>query len=271
MSDNLNRIVNALNEVADTSLVWPRGLIHPGGPHRALSGTFFPVSIGEDECAVFGRLIEQYCPEHAFIVGNAFGFSSCYIAEVMRQHGGRSVVTLDSEVEGRGEDCAVIARRMAERLQLDLLKNKKGWSPADTAGAVETDSHDLVFIDGNHGHPHVTQDFKGILPFTHARTIVVWHDFWLPGILPCLRFAEGQGFKWLWLPTSCEMVLGVRDEVMFAELQKLFPDGMVNQKPHSFVLGPAALARELLRQAWEIFTRPIVSRTSSGIGVRRDV
>ncbi len=271
MTDSLQRVVNALNEVTETSLVWPRGLINAGGPHRVLSGTLFPVSIGEDECAVFGTLIERFHPEHTFIVGNAFGFSSCYIADVMRQHGGKTVVTLDSEVEGRGKDCAIVARQLADRLELSLLKNKKGQSPNDTASVVETDQHDLVFIDANHAHPQVTHDFNGILPYTHSQTILVWHDFWLPGIVPCLRAAESHGFRWLWLPTSCEMVLGVRDEAVFAELQKVFPEGVENKQPHSSLLAPAILTKALVRQAWESVTRPILSRLNSNTRLRSDV
>jgi predicted O-methyltransferase YrrM len=271
MTDSLQRVVSALDEIAETSLVWPRGLINPGGPHRALAGTLLPISIGEDECAVFGRLIEQFCPQHAFIIGNAFGFSSCYIADVMRHNGGQKVVTLDSEVEGRGRDCAAVASQLANNLELTLLINKKGRSPADTVWAVETDRHDLVFIDGDHSHPQVTRDFESILPFTHSQTIFVWHDFWWSGIVPCLRVAESYGFKWLWLPTSCEMVLGVRDESVFAELQKMFPEGVENQQPHSFLLAPAILAKEFLRQAWDTVSRPIASRWNSGTRLRTDV
>lgn len=268
MTDSLQRVVSALNELTETSLVWRSGLIHPGGPHRVLSGTLFPVSIGEDECAVFSRLIERFRPAHTFILGNAFGFSSCYIADVMRQHDGKSVVTLDSEVEGRGRMCAVIARQLAKRLQLSLLRNKKGESPADIPWAVETDRHDLVFIDGNHGHPHVTRDFNAILPYTYERTILVWHDFWLPGIFPCLRVAEKQGFRWLWLPTSCEMVLGVRDTNLFAELQRMFPQGVENRKPHSSLLAPAILAKELASQAWEVVKGPLISRLNLNARIR---
>lgn len=260
MTDSISRVANALNEVADTSLVWRRGLLNQGGPHRVLTGTLFPISIGEDECIVFGRLIEQFRPEHAFIVGNAFGFSSCYIADMMRHHGGQTVVTLDSEIEGRGRECAAVARQLAHKLELTLLKNKKGRSPADTAQAVETNLHDLVFIDGDHSHPQVTHDFEAILPFTDSRTIFVWHDFWLPGILPCLRVAQSHGMRWLWLPTSCEMVLGVRDDATFSNLQKMFPGGVENQKPHSALLAPAILTKELARQAWEAVTGPVLSR-----------
>lgn len=255
MTNSLHRVVSALNNVAETSIVWPNGLLHPGGPHRVLAGSLFPVSIGEDECAVFGRLIERFHPAHAFIVGNAFGFSSSYIADMMRQYGGQSVVTLDSEIEGKGRACATIARQLANKLELTLLKNKKGGSPADTAWAVESDRQNLVFIDGDHSHPQVTRDFESILPFTDEHTIFVWHDFWLSGILPCLRAAEKQGIRWLWLPTSCEMVLGVRDEGTFANLQEMFRDGVENQRPPFRLLAPALLTMELARQAWEVVTK----------------
>jgi predicted O-methyltransferase YrrM len=260
LTDSLNRVLSALNEVAETSQVWPRGLLNPGGPHHVLTGTLLPISIGEDECAVFERLIERFRPAHAFIVGNAFGFSSCYIAEVMRQHGGQRVVTLDSEIEGRGQACAVVARQLTQRLDLTLITNKKGRSPEDTAWAVETDRHDLVFIDGDHRHPQVTRDFEGILPYTNAKTIFVWHDFWMTGILPCLRTAASYGFRWLWLPTSCEMVLGVRDAATFADLQEMFPEGVENQRPHSPLLAPTILTKEYARQAWEFITNRYISQ-----------
>lgn len=263
MTDSLYRVVSALNEVAESSLVWPRGLLHPGGPHRVLAGSLFPVSIGEDECAVFGRLIERFRPEHTFIIGNAFGFSSCYIADVMRQHGGQRVVTLDNEIEGKGQACAAIARRLADRLELSLLRNRKGRSPADTAWAVESERNDLVFIDGDHRHPQVTRDFEAILPYTSEHTIFVWHDFWLPGIYPCLRVAAGYGFRWLWLPTSCEMVLGMRDAATFSALQEMFPDSVENQKAHSSLLAPAILTKAYAQQAWESVTNRYISRLNA--------
>lgn len=263
LNDSLNRVVSALNDVAETSLVWPRGLLHPGGPHRVLTGSLLPISIGEDECAVFGQLIDRFRPQHTFIIGNAFGFSSCYIAEVMRQHGGQSVVTLDSEIEGRGQACAAVARRLADKLELSLLKNKKGRSPGDIPWAVETERHDLVFIDGDHRHPQVRRDFEAMLPYTHSKTIFVWHDFWMTGILPCLRLAASYGFRWVWLPTSCEMVLGVRDVATFSHLQGMFPEGVENQRPPSPLLAPALLAKEYALQAWEFINYRYVSRLNT--------
>lgn len=169
----------------------------------------------------------------------------------MQRHGGQRVVTLDSEVEGKGRECATIARRLADKLELDLLKNKKGSSPQDIPWAVETDCLDLVFIDGDHRHPHVTRDFEALLPYTGAKTIFVWHDFWMTGIVPCLRVAEKRGMKWLGLPTSCEMILGTRDDETFANLQSMFPEGIQNQRPHSPLFAPAIITKIIVQGIWE--------------------
>ena len=100
----------------------------------------------------------------------------------MQACGGERVVTLDSETEGDGRRCAAVARALTERMGLSILSNRKGFSPEDTASVVETDVHDLVFIDGAHTHPQVTRDFEGMLPFSDDRTVFVWHDYWLMGM-----------------------------------------------------------------------------------------
>ena len=229
----LREVVEALESVADTTLVWPDGLNNPGGPHRRLSDMPSPISIGEDECLVFGKLVEALQPKHCFIVGNAFGLSSAYIARAMKEHGGETCVTLDSQTEGDGERCAAIARKLTSRLALDLLKNKKGFSPKNTPDSVEADRHELIFIDGLHAHPQVIQDFDGLIPYAASDTVFVWHDFWMPGIPECVEYARGEGYRCLWVPTSCEMVLGTKDDQVFDKLVALFPSGEENRPAHS--------------------------------------
>jgi predicted O-methyltransferase YrrM len=232
----LERVVRALNEIHNTRLVWPKGLLHPGGPHRKLAGMMFPISIGEDECRLFGNLIEAFRPADCFIIGNAFGLSSCYIAAMMRDHGGRSVVTLDSEQEGDGATCGRIARELAARLELDLLTNVKGRSPEDIGAAAQAESYDLIFIDGAHIHPQVTKDYIGITPYLTEQTVVVWHDYWLSGIHQSVARATAEGMRCLWVPTSCEMVVGTRDPERFERLRALFPQGVENPKPHTVAI-----------------------------------
>lgn len=186
---------------------------------------YTPISIGEDECTVFERLVSTFRPANCLIVGNAFGFSSAFIAQVMMACDGKSVVSIDDQSEGEGQRCAAVARALAERLGLSILKNKKGRSPEDTARSVEAPVHELIFLDGCHHSPAVVQDFDGILPFADEKSIVVWHDYWLAGVQEGVQDAAARGWKCLWLPTSCEMVVATRDAAVFERLRATFADG----------------------------------------------
>ena len=204
-------------------MLWPRGCVNEGGPHRRLAGAPTPISIGEDECEVFGSVIERFKPKHCYIVGNAFGFSAAYIALAMRDIGAEHVVALDAESEGDGVELASVARGLAKKLQLDLLHIKKGASPQDVPSTVEADKYDLIFIDGNHNAPYVRNDLHGLLPYMHDGTVVVFHDYFIDGVRDGVAAASASGLHCLWLPTSCEMVLATRSQTQLDNLRELFP------------------------------------------------
>ncbi len=238
MDASLLRVITALNRIAETSLVWPQGLMNPGGPHRRLKGHHYPISIGEDECAVFGKLVAALRPEQAFIIGNAFGFSSAYIADVMQKNGGKSVISLDNQSEGDGQRAAAIAQELSLSIGVDgILKNKKGSSPDDIAKSVEEKTYDLIFIDGLHRHPQVTKDFHGVLPYSGPRSVIVFHDSWIVGVPEAVAEAKKAGFRCLWIPTSCEMILATRDPARFDELRAIFPEGVEDRGRRSYVYG----------------------------------
>lgn len=232
----IQAIANALEERANVRTVWPDGCMHEGGPHRRLAGRPTPISIGEDECGVFGALVHRFAPKQCFIVGNAFGFSAAYIALAMRDSGAEHVIAMDAETEGDGPENADVARGLAKSLNVDLLKIKKGFSPQDTVGAVEAAAYDLVFLDGNHKSPYVRNDLHGVLPYIHDDTVIVFHDFFLEGVRDGVLAAIELGLHCLWLPTSCEMVVATRSEARFAELRSLFPEGSDDPLQHSATL-----------------------------------
>jgi predicted O-methyltransferase YrrM len=243
VQSHFDGVIAALCEVARPRRVWPRGLVHRGGPHVRLGGMPFPISIGGDECRVLERMIEVFRPEHAFVVGDGFGLSSCFMARVMEAHGGRSLVTLDSEREGDGERCAATARRLAAQLGLKIWKRKCGRSPEDVARSVEVAVHPLIFIDGDHRHPQPTLDFEAALPYGDAQTIFVWHDHWLPGVAKSVAVARNRGLHCLWLPTSCEMVIGTRDSERIAQIRRLLPGSLERPPARSRIALGAALLR----------------------------
>lgn len=236
--ESLALCIRTLDAIAETRLVWKDGLFHPGGPHRRLKGEQYPISIGEDECRAFGRLVRTLRPEHCFIIGNAFGLSSAYIGHVMLGHGGKTLVTLDDQSEGNGQRCAKVAQELASRMGLDgLLTNKKGRSPENTKEAAGDVKYDIIFIDGLHRHPQVTYDFDGVQPIAKPDSVFVWHDGWLPGIPESVAAAKRQGVHCLWLPTSCEIVLGTRDEALFKKIEAAFPEGKIDHKPPNYFVG----------------------------------
>jgi len=59
MDESLSRVTAALDAMADVGFLWHGGLLNPGGPHRRLKAFHYPISIGEDECRVFGKLVER--------------------------------------------------------------------------------------------------------------------------------------------------------------------------------------------------------------------
>jgi predicted O-methyltransferase YrrM len=236
--ESLELVLETLDAIAETRVVWKNGLFHPGGPHRRLKGEQYPISIGEDECRAFGRLVRALQPEHAFIIGNAFGLSSAYIAHVMQRAGGKTLITLDDQSEGNGQRCARIAQELADKSGVsDLLTNKKGRSPENTVEAAGSRKYDLIFIDGLHRHPQVTYDFDGVQPLAKEQSVFVWHDGWIPGIPESVAAAKKQGVHCIWLPTSCEIVLGTRSAERFAQLREIFPEGKVDHKPPNYVIG----------------------------------
>lgn len=247
MDAALKKVLSTLDQIAETSLLWKDGLLNPGGPHRRLKGHLFPISIGEDECHAFGRLIDALAPKTCFIVGNAFGLSSAYIAEAMKNKDGQSVITLDNQSEGNGPLCASVAQRLADQMGLGgILKNKKGSSPQDIPGAVEHPNYDLIFIDGLHRHPQVIHDLEGLLPYAHEQSVIVWHDSWIRGVPESVERAKELGYRCLWIPTSCEMIFGAKDPAVFAKLQQAFPEGVEDRSRRSYAVGVWLSLKEIV-------------------------
>ena len=218
-------VVASLSAIDRLERIWTRGIVHRGGPHYRLAGTIGPVSIGEDECLLLGSLIAHFKPSTCFSVGNGFGLSSSFIGKMMERYGGTSVITLDDMSEGDGQRCFATAQELTRRLDCRIVRNKYGSSPHDIGRSAESAVYDFVFLDGNHAHPHATDDCRGLRPLLHQRSIMCWHDYWLGGVSASVADAERAGFHCLKMNSSSEMVFGTKDESVLREIRALFHDG----------------------------------------------
>jgi predicted O-methyltransferase YrrM len=218
----VQRIVVSLESIAGLERIWKRGVVHRGGPHYRLRGTLGPVSIGEDECLILGKLIAHFRPANCFIIGNGFGLSSAFIAKMMEANGGVFVITLDSKEEGDGERCFETAEELRIRMGCRILRNKHGVSPQDISKTGESVGYDLIFIDGDHSHPQATNDFRGVQHLLRKDGILCWHDYWLAGVPDSVSEAQRSGYRCVKVNSSCEMVFGTKDEAVFQEIGALF-------------------------------------------------
>jgi predicted O-methyltransferase YrrM len=220
----VRQVVAALESIAGLERIWKRGVVHGGGPHYRLLGTTGPVSIGEDECLILGKLIARFRPADCFIIGNGFGLSSTFIAKMMEVNGGVSVITLDSTAEGDGPRCFETAEQLRIRMDCRILHSKQGTSPRDIDETAERTCYDLILIDGGHAHPQVINDFRGVQHLLRKQSILCWHDYWLPGVFESVAEALRVGYRCLKVNSSCEFVFGTKDAAVFREIGLLFAD-----------------------------------------------
>lgn len=159
--------------------------------HYHLDGMRTGGSIHKDDLFVLRRLLAGAPVETAFIVGAAFGFSSLFLASVLR---GATVLSLDNWSEGTdgaraGQICAALATMDDDVCR--RLRFATGSSPQDTGTALAGPGirHvDLAFIDGLHTNAQTIADLEGVWPALHARSLVLLHDVRLFQLHEALRW-----------------------------------------------------------------------------------
>eukprot|EP00929_Paragymnodinium_shiwhaense_P053255 TRINITY_DN26660_c0_g1_i1.p1 TRINITY_DN26660_c0_g1~~TRINITY_DN26660_c0_g1_i1.p1 ORF type:complete len:431 (+),score=68.50 TRINITY_DN26660_c0_g1_i1:55-1347(+) len=111
----------------------------------------------------------------AFVIGNAFGFSTILLASLLKELGG-AVDAIDGEVEGRCNTFGSwITRKLAAANGLDVALSV-GMSPQDVPGAMRFDSYHLAFVDGLHTPEQMLQDLAAVEHALAQRAVVVLHD-----------------------------------------------------------------------------------------------
>lgn len=121
-------------------------------------------------------LFEAFHPDHLFIIGNAFGWSTIALALMNPQ---AKVVALDAGTEGEHND-------VGTRLTLEIARQEglnvaivQGRSPGDVPSAVSQHLDgriDFVFVDGLHTNAQQEIDYRAVRPFCSPQCVYVFHD-----------------------------------------------------------------------------------------------
>eukprot|EP00929_Paragymnodinium_shiwhaense_P102451 TRINITY_DN65642_c0_g1_i2.p1 TRINITY_DN65642_c0_g1~~TRINITY_DN65642_c0_g1_i2.p1 ORF type:complete len:412 (-),score=18.64 TRINITY_DN65642_c0_g1_i2:46-1281(-) len=122
---------------------------------------------------------------NAFIIGNAFGYSTLVVAMLFKDGG--AVDALDGEAEGACVKAGSwFTRRIARDAGLDVQLTV-GLSPGDVSQARRFDRYQLAFIDGLHTNEQFLLDFRAVEPYMTEAAVVVCHDVGVYALEKALR------------------------------------------------------------------------------------
>jgi len=174
---------------------------------RCLQGGFLPGGWGllNADIEIFQRITRLLSSDaKAFVIGNAFGYSSVILGLLLASPGRGLVDAIDAEVEGECDNIGtVLTRRIAKAAGLNVQVTT-GLSPQDVPRAMRSSHYDVAFIDGGHTNEQVVLDFFAVEPHLASQSVVVLHDVsshnmhegvaFLPKSWN-LHVARGRGFK----------------------------------------------------------------------------
>ncbi len=200
--------------------------------HYYLDGMRTGGSIHKDDLFVLRRILTGVDVETAFVVGAAFGFSSLFLASVLR---GATVLSLDNWSEGTdgrraGAICASLAALDDDACR--RLRFATGHSPQDTGSSLEAAAMgqvDLAFIDGLHTNAQTMLDLEGVWPRLHHGSLVLLHDVRLFRLHEALGWLVGQSAfdTVVMLNTAPGTVIAFNREVHPTAFRALQEPGMV--------------------------------------------
>jgi predicted O-methyltransferase YrrM len=113
----------------------------------------------------------------AFVIGNAFGYSTVVLALLFARGGVGFVDVLDAEAEG---DCNSLGTYLTRKIVAEesfAVNLTLGFSPWDVPKAVtRRTKYALAFIDGRHTNDQLLMDFVAIERHLARAAVVVLHD-----------------------------------------------------------------------------------------------
>lgn len=180
-------------------------VVHRNGKTKPLVPPGVPPAKGD----YLFRLVRALRPAQTLEIGFAYGVSTLFIAEALRQNGRGRHIVIDPYEHTKFDDLGL---RHVEEAGLDP------WvtfyeEPAESCLprlALEGVDVDIAFNDSGHLFDHVVTEFVLLTPLLHPGSVLVFDDPWLPGVA-----------------RACDFVATNRPD--FAEVVEAAPSGIVRR------------------------------------------
>ena len=174
----------------------------------------FPTSIKREEGNALFRVVRETKPQRTLEVGMAWGLSSLFICEALRQNGRGSHVAIDPfqdrfhhggiwNVNRAGLGDLLTFHERPSQLVLAELASKK-------------ERFDVIFIDGAHVFDAAFVDFYFADMLIPIGGVLIFDDLWMPAVRKVLRFILNNRHYEI-----AEEYLGTRPAFLQRHLQNL--------------------------------------------------
>jgi hypothetical protein len=131
-------------------------------------------------------------PKNIFIIGNAFGLSTIFLAELFPD---AEIDVIDAEIEGLETKIGSDLTEEVNKKDFGNIKLTKGFSPQDLPQAMRAKRYNLIFIDGLHTNEQILLDFYGILPYCDEKCILYLHDVAFAKMFESWEIIKNEGEK----------------------------------------------------------------------------
>lgn len=174
------------------------------------------ISCTAEEAMLLCYLAAHQLPEEVLEIGCATGWSTAHLC--IGATGAARITAVDPFVEESGR--LRMTPNWNERLRFmqnmencgvnEQIVQVADFSPRCISKIAPKKGFDLVFIDGWHYDKQPLADVVGILPHCHAKTVIVFHDTWIPDVGEAVNALSEHNWQERPFPTPGYMVVCYR-------------------------------------------------------------
>lgn len=140
------------------------------------------------------RLIKPY---NIFIIGNAFGLSTFFLAELFPN---ANIDVIEAEIEGFEVKTGSKLTNLINKEFFGNVNLTIGYSPKDIEKAVNANKYNLVFFDGYHTNEQLLLDFNGMLPYLDENCVLYFHDIAFAKMFEAWEIIKSEGINRGFIP-----------------------------------------------------------------------
>lgn len=147
----------------------------------------FPASLRYEDGQALYRVVKESGAKNSLEVGMAYGVSSLFILQALKENGGTYHASIDPWQEKWWQDIGLLNVQRGGFGDMHQLHRGPSYSVMPDLMKEER-RFDFIFIDGNHRFEYTLMDFMYADMLLNTGGYIMLHDPWLPSIRKVISF-----------------------------------------------------------------------------------